>query len=138
MRRARLLLVLSGITFIGFGVASLIWPGTLLVSVGIAPDTAAGRTEIRAMYGGLELAIGLFFLLSARRDDRVEPALLASTLFFFGLGAGRLCGMVLEGQAPAPIPAFLAVEIVAGSLSLWGWSAARSAPAGPTRSGGIR
>ena len=51
---------LGSLVTAGFGVFGLFWPANVGLMVGIEPDGERGISEIRATYGGLFLALGLY------------------------------------------------------------------------------
>lgn len=51
---------LGSLVTAGLGVCGLFWPANVAAVVGIEPDGERGVSEIRATYGGLFLAIGLY------------------------------------------------------------------------------
>lgn len=55
---------LGAIATLGLGVFGLFWPATVARMVSISPDGERGISEIRATYGGLFLAIGIFATLA--------------------------------------------------------------------------
>ena len=55
------------VTF-GLGVFGLFWPHSVAKFVGILPDGERGISEIRATYGGLFLAMGLFAIIAQTSD----------------------------------------------------------------------
>jgi hypothetical protein len=59
---------------------------------------AVARTEVRAMYGGLQMAIGIFALVGASRSKHRESAILFFLLALTCLALCRLAGMIVEGD----------------------------------------
>ena len=51
------------------------------------------------MYGGLQMAIGIFALLGAFRPRHRDSPLLFFLLALTGLAACRLAGMIVEGES---------------------------------------
>jgi hypothetical protein len=58
----------------------------------ISLPTAMARTDLRATYGGLDLAVGIFLWICARRDQWIRPGLVALALTAAGFGGGRPAG----------------------------------------------
>ena len=65
-------------------------PGSLAEAAGVAFQSPTGSTELRAMYGGLQIAIGALAGLAALRASLARPALLAIAFLTAGLGSARL------------------------------------------------
>ncbi len=97
--------------FIGVGVAFLVRPG-LVAAVDLAMNSPAALTDIRAVYGGLDLAVGLFAAAMIATGRGPMAALLLATAFG-GLALGRSAGMVTDG-APQGITWILWATEVAG------------------------
>ena len=88
-------LFLSGLVFLGVGVWFITSPGALGI-IGINAATAAGRGDIRAVYGGLQIAIAVMLLACAYREAWLTTGLTIGTMCFSGLLLGRLYGFALE------------------------------------------
>ncbi|RKY54751.1 MAG: hypothetical protein DRP93_04765 [Candidatus Neomarinimicrobiota bacterium] len=67
MKFAKFSLLASAIGFAGFGLALFIAPN-LMESAGLSVIDPAGRIEIRAFYGGIELGLAMFFLIALKKD----------------------------------------------------------------------
>jgi hypothetical protein len=113
MSLPRATLVLSGLAFAAFGLYFLYDPAQVLRLLGVAsPSDAVVRAELSALYGGLELGLGVFFLLAAVRGRWVVPALALQICAFGGLALGRGTGMVTAGVTSPPLPLLLAIELL--------------------------
>jgi hypothetical protein len=114
--RAILLLVLAAVHF-GYGLFALVAPDRAARWVGLAPVRPAGRGEIRALYGGLLVAVGV--VLAWGLVDPWGPAwYLALGLGFAGLAVGRAASLVVDGVRPYTVVAFVA-ETLVSVLLLW-------------------
>jgi hypothetical protein len=97
VRLARIALLLNGVLFAGYGLLCLVMPETLTGAAGLGLTNTVASIEVRAMYGGLELALGVLFLLAASRPTLLEAGLIAGVTIFSGLGLARLLGIALDG-----------------------------------------
>lgn len=88
------------------GLVALVRPEGVPALFGGSAPTAASRTEVRAVYGGIPLA----FAAALAHDP--EPGVVRTVaLASAGMAAGRLAGAAVEGRLPAwPTGAFLALE----------------------------
>jgi hypothetical protein len=93
----RVYLAVVGLAFVGFGLVFTFSPERLGSIIDLPIATPAARTDIRAMYGGLELGLGVFLLVCLSRLDFVRVGLLAAACAFTGLAGGRLVGLVADG-----------------------------------------
>lgn len=124
----RMVLGLSVLAWAGFGVWLYLAPEAL-AGVGLVADTALGRTEVRAFYGGLELGIAGFLGWCLVDPSRTRVGLVAAALLIGGTGLGRLSGVALEGfQTSGQMWGFVALELSAAALSAWAlqWEGARA------------
>ncbi len=116
MMLARLSLGLSALAFAAFGMWFLVSP-TTLVRIGVMLLHANAVAEIRAFYGGLELALGVFFLLALRRPAWFVPALMVQALTLGGVAATRLYGIALGGTTKIML-VFAAAEAAGCALAV--------------------
>lgn len=113
----RVVLWVGGLGFIGFGLAFLVAPLATMALAGIELDGALAATELRAFYGGLEVALGAL-LIGADLAARRRPGLLLAMASYGGIGIARLLGIVLEGEATPFLWAALTVELGLGLAAL--------------------
>ena len=93
-----ILLWLSGLSFLGFGVAFLIAPIATLALAGVATEGAIAATELRAFYGGIEVALGGLILASALQPARWRDGLWLTLACYGSIGVTRIFGMVIDGS----------------------------------------
>lgn len=96
-------LVSNSLFWLPWGLVNLIWPeswaGAVIPNMNVYDlSSAVARTEVRAMYGGLQMAIGIFALLGAFRSRYRNAAFVFLLLALTGLALCRLGGMVVEGE----------------------------------------
>jgi hypothetical protein len=126
-RLARLTLWLGGLGFLGFGLAFFVAPLQTFAMFGLALQGDLAATELRAFYGGLELALGALLIAADLRPGARRHGLLLSLACFGGLGTARLLGIVLAGGATPLLWAALATELSLAALSA---AALRTTPPG--------
>ncbi len=120
----RVFLVLSVIVWLPYGLWCLLQPGFLEGAAGIASSTPTGSTELRAMYGGLQAAIGALALAALLRPGLVRPAVVALVFLPAGLFLGRLAGVTLDGGLSGYTAGALGFE---AACALWaGWLLTRT------------
>lgn len=114
----KVLLVVLGAAFFPYGLYCFAVPGFLGDAAGVIATTPTGTVEIRAMYGGLQAAFGLF-LLAAARDPRLTLAGLAATAFVMpGLASARLLGAALGAGLSTYTIGALVFEIGSSALAV--------------------
>lgn len=105
--------------FVGMGLLALAVPERIAATFGTLTLTAAGRNEIRAVYGGFGVAIAAL-LLVAHRDPGLRPgALLAVAVALLGMAAGRLVAAAIERPARFYPSWFYCVLECAMAAVLW-------------------
>jgi hypothetical protein len=119
MTFARAVLILGALVFAGIGLGFLIRPSQWAAVVDISLPTPTARTDLRATYGGFDLAIGIFLALCAARTEWLRPGLVALALCGAGFGGGRLLGMLVERTASRLMLTFFAIELSSVLLSLY-------------------
>lgn len=97
---AKLALGFSALTFLGVGLAFLASPAEMAAVIRLELGGVIATSDLRAVYGGMNLALGAFLLWSARAERRRTGLLLCFALFG-GLLLGRSVGLLSEG-APEP------------------------------------
>jgi len=77
------------------------WAGKVIPGMEVFNlDTATARTEVRAMYGGLQIAIGLIALIAIFKKEHQSTTLLFLTLALSGLALSRMYGLLIDGNVP--------------------------------------
>ena len=94
----RVFLGFTGLLFAGYGLACLASPAIVADATGMQLATGTASVEVRAMYGGLQTALGLLALLAVVREPVRSPALLFLGVIFFGLVSGRLIGIAVDPE----------------------------------------
>ena len=89
-------LLLQGVAFFGLGVWFLIEPTTMASVIGLAPENPAGFAELRAVYGGLEIALGVFLLVTGFQANWSKTGLWLLLSCYGGITTGRIVGILLD------------------------------------------
>ena len=106
MTFAKILLVVYGVVTAAFGAWALAAPQSLAGLLGYTLLTPGAVTELRAFYGGLELALGGYWLLAALRRDMLAAGLLSMILVWgFVALVTEVAGLVLAAVALRRLPA---------------------------------
>ena len=91
---ARIFLWFFGLVSMTFGIICFVNPGFLDAFAGVAATSTTGTIELRAMYGGMQIAFGILAFLGALRPPFTRAALLATAILCAGLGSARLLGAI--------------------------------------------
>jgi hypothetical protein len=115
----RIFLLLSALVWLPYGLYCLVDPSSLAASAGIVAQSATATTELRAMYGGLQAALGVLALLGVFADHLRRPALIAIGFLTAGLASTRLLGVLIDGGLSGYTVAGLGFEVVSATLAAW-------------------
>jgi hypothetical protein len=115
---ARIFLALSVLVWLPYGVYCWLDPGSLASAAGVGSTSPTGSTELRAMYGGLQIAIGLLAGLGVVRPPFVRPALLTLAFLTAGLATARLTGAFVDAGFSSYTWTALAFEVPSAVLAI--------------------
>jgi len=90
-------LILTTIVWIPYGLMCFLDPAGLAASTGVVASTPTASTEIRAMYGGLQTAIGALALVAIFKPGLAKSALVCLATLSVGLLTARLLGLAMDG-----------------------------------------
>jgi hypothetical protein len=114
----KLFLGIVGVVFLGYGAACFLDPGLLSTDAGLTYRNATGSAEIRAMYGGLQGAIGVLALLAVLMQSLVRPALVTLSFLIVGLFLTRLVAAFMDGAFSFYTLMALGMEVVIASVAI--------------------
>lgn len=96
MDLAAIYLGFGGVVTFGFGVAYLVRSQRMARMVGIELRSAPARADYRAIYGGAQVGLGVFFMFAAWRPGWRGAGLSALGMFALGFGIARLLSLTLD------------------------------------------
>jgi len=117
MSGTRIFLLIAAVLFIPYGIFCFFVPGSLAEGAGVAATSGTGSTEIRAMYGGLQTAIGALALAGFLRGRFARSALLAIGFVCTGLFTARILGLAFDGGFSAYTGGALVLEALLVTVS---------------------
>ena len=97
MTATRIYLGLSVLIWLPYGLYLTFAPGYLADAAGVVGTTPTGTTELRAMYGGLQAAVGVFAGFALLEPRHAAKFFLSVAFLAGGLFAARLLGLLLDG-----------------------------------------
>ncbi len=110
-------LLLSGLSLLAFGVAISYAPLRVMAMADVLATGAAAAVELRAFYGGLELALGALIVICAWRPDRRRDGLWLSVFIYAGVGTTRAIGMLIDHVHTHFLGVALLVELGTAGLA---------------------
>lgn len=111
----RIVLTLTALSLLGFGIAFLVSPRAMTGDFGITLAGTDAVADVCAVYGGFEIGMGLFLLWTVRNTAWLKAGLVAATLSLCGFMCGRIFGIVSEGHPTGATYRLLTIDI-AGAL----------------------
>ncbi|MBW2223167.1 MAG: DUF4345 family protein [Deltaproteobacteria bacterium] len=112
---------ISALLFLVTGALFTVMPQDMFAPIGLTVPDGSPLTELRAVYGGLEVAIGVFLALCARRGGvALELGLVLSFLLLGGLAAFRGIGMGVDGPQVGLMSGLLILESAGAVFALSG------------------
>lgn len=95
---AKLFLGLQALLLISFGMYCLIQPQMLAETAGLEATTITGLIELRSMYGGLQISVGIFCALGIFMPGLQRTALVTLLVLFAGLAPVRVALGLTQGD----------------------------------------
>ncbi len=118
---ARTFLAVVGAIYLGLALWCMAQPEKTAGSLGLSLKPGSGQSEYFTVYGGMQLALGLFFLAPLVRPEMLSTALLISLVFHGCLVLCRTVSFTLFSGVVNPTWYFAASEWVLflGTLAFW-------------------
>jgi hypothetical protein len=117
-----LTIVLVAVFFFGMGLYALAVPARVLAIFGVPVTTAAGRNEVRAVYGGYGIAIGAVLLVALAQPALRDGILVCQAVAVAGMAGGRVVSALVDRSGGFYSWFFCAVEtVIAGALLAAAW-----------------
>jgi hypothetical protein len=113
---AAAVLSLGALAFAVFGVKWLVDPVAMAQPLGIVLTNGDATSDARAVYGGMELGLGVFLAFCGIASSRRALGLTAATMVLGGLGLSRLTGILAAGGVTGGTHALLATDLCGTTL----------------------
>ncbi|MBF0278484.1 MAG: DUF4345 family protein [SAR324 cluster bacterium] len=94
----RFFVIGTGLLYVALGLSFIFATSTMISKLPLTVSGPAGTTEIRAVYGGLELALGIVFIYAGVFNRSLEFAVFTMLLTFIGLALSRGAGILIDGS----------------------------------------
>ncbi len=117
----RFVLWALAVVFVAFGVVALIDPSAMTGPAGLDASAPGATTEVRALYGGLQIGLGVLLIWSVLDPSRWASGLLAYGLLLGAVGDCRFIGLLLEGHWTGFHLFALGFEWITAVLALFLW-----------------
>lgn len=118
-RAGRILTAAFGLGFVLIGARYFLDPGALTIETDVAMPGTKAVMEIRTVYGGMFVGVGLATFLLGWRRATLESGLRVLALIGGSVAVARIAAIML-GQAPdALFAGLLAIELVGVAIALF-------------------
>ena len=107
MKFARGFLIIQALVAIIFGIVFLVNPISTAEFLGLQAINQDGKQELITMYVGMNVAVNLFFLYAGVTSRMVFEACFFFSIFFSGLAAGRVYGMIMFDTVSGTMSGFV-------------------------------
>lgn len=119
----RYILAAIGAMYLVLSAWCAVQPQKTANTVGFNLQPGAGQSEYLTIYGGMQLALGLLFLLPLLKPEYEKSSLLLCLVFHASLVAFRTAGFVMYSGIPRTTWIFAAVEWAILLVAIWRWRA---------------
>lgn len=114
-------LLINGVGYVGLAAWCTLLPDKTSAAIGFGLSNASAKSEYITVYGGLELGMGIFFLLTALRPDLRQAGVLFALCLYACLAVFRIGTLIgLDGVGTFP-RAMLAIEVPMALIAAWLW-----------------
>ena len=105
--------------FLAMGIGALLKPRLVTAQFDIPELSAAGRNEVRAVYGGFGVMIAVVLGLALQQPTMRAGVLVAVAAALAGLAAGRVVSAVIDRRFDAWPLRYLVLEAVVATMLVW-------------------
>lgn len=110
------ILIAVALAFTVMGVGALAAPTLVTRQFGIPELTSAGRSEVRAVYGGFGVAIAGMLIYAVAQPELRPGIVVTVAVALFGMAVGRLISAAVDRSMSRVAVMYFTVEVVAGAL----------------------
>lgn len=107
---ARRLLVFFGVGLLLLGALALFFPGPVLRGVDIPVTSPTASADLRALYGGVPLTVGILLLYALREPSWWAPCLALAMATTGGPALARLYSIAVSGTPNRLVLVYLVLE----------------------------
>jgi len=122
-----IVIFLGAVAFAAFGLKWLVNPAAMAGPLGIVLTNGDATSDARAVYGGMELGLGVFLAYSGASKERRTQGLAAAAIVLCGLGCSRLIGILLGGGVSSGTYALLGTDLGGTALCATAFFVSRAA-----------
>lgn len=105
--------------FLAMGIGALLKPRLVTAQFDIPELSAAGRNEVRAVYGGFGVMIAVVLGLALQQPTMRTGVLVAVAAALAGMAAGRVVSAAIDRRVDAWPLRYLVLEAVVAAMLVW-------------------
>lgn len=113
---ASVIISVTAALFVAMGLMAIYDPVYTLSFLSAGDLGADMRNEVRAVYGGFSIAMGIALFISLRRSPLGKGIVVTVAMAVGGMAAGRLISLTIEMPGTDWPIVFLAIEVVSAAL----------------------
>ena len=116
---AKFLVYATAVVFFFYGFLFAIFPAEMSVwATGASPSTPSGMIDLRATYGGAQMAIGAVMLYLVAVKKELDTGLVMVAFVLLLMAVSRTLGILTDGAPNILMYVFLSTEVGFGMLAL--------------------
>lgn len=115
---ARIFLGIAALIYLYFGTAFLIAPESMTAGIDMTLRSPTAVTDVRATYGGLEIALGIFVAVCALVPRMLATGLLVTAFSVAGFAFGRGVGLLIDAPGGLLHAGFFGLELSATTVGV--------------------
>lgn len=113
-----IIIALAACGFALMGIGAIVKPNAVTQQFGIPQLSAAGRSEVRGVYGGFGLAMAAILVVALVIPDLRTGVTITAAVALLGMAAGRIISALIDRSLPRVALLYLVIEVVMGALLL--------------------
>lgn len=118
LKLSRIVVLLTGLVFLAFGLACVVAPSeVLLTATGAALTHPVALIDLRATYGGMSIGVAVILFVLAANAASIRTGLIAVLALMLGMAGGRAIGMLIEPSSNSVMWLYLVLEIATASVA---------------------
>ena len=111
--------IIGAVGTIGTGLLALFKPTSIYQFTGLVAQGARGISEIRAIFGGLFIALGAAPFIFGLNGEKAATAFQVLGIGYLAIAIFRLVSIVLDKSYDSSNWISLAIEVVFGIILIW-------------------
>ncbi len=119
MSLTRIFLLVQAVIFGLFGLYAFFNPNVIMDVLGAPSISRQGIYEIRSVYGGVSMAIGVLSFAGFLKASMVRPALYFILTYTGGYAFARFAALPLDGMPSAKMMVFIGFEVISAFIAIY-------------------